>query len=712
MTRHTRSNPWIVLTLLALLTALPVGAQVKSYKKIKYPELPEFKIPKPEVYTLDNGMTVFLMEDHELPLISVNARIRGGSNHVPKERTGMGAIFGQAQREGGTTSITGDELDDFLEARAASIETGMGGDSASASMNCLVEDFDEVFAKFHDVLRHPAFAEDKIELAKVQVNTGIARRNDDVQGIFVREGMRLIRGYDSPLSWMAEYATVAAVTRDDLIALHEKYYHPNNMFLGVVGDFESATMKQKIQETFGGWEKGPDFDEPPVPYQTTIEAGVFFIEKADVTQAYVGMGHLGIETKNPDYFAVQVMNEVLSGGWASRLVANIRTDKGLAYSVGGGVGSGFLRPGIFRVRLSTKASTMSVAVEELKKEVQGLIDRPPTAGELAYAKESILNSFIFNYASRGQILGQQMTYAWFDMPADFLETYRANIEKVTAADVSRVAEKYVHPDQMILLVVGKAEDFDKPVDTFGEVTTVDISIPPPPDTRPEAVVNEATLAAGAEQMARAARTMVGDAKVTAASGSMTIALSIGGQQLSITQEVSIVAPDKLRQVVNTPMGQQTMVINGDRGYAAAGGQSQPLPGDAVQDQLNDLNRDLLVLASEAHGGQVEAVSVGTEEVGGVACDVVEVTYKGSASRLFIDAEGNVLKQSYQGKHPLQGTPGLIELTYSDYRPVSGVLVSHSQVMLFDGQELASIQIDSFEVNPELDPSLFEVPEGG
>jgi zinc protease len=391
-------------------------------------------------------------------------------------------MFGQVLRDGGTRKMSGDELNEFLAARAASIETGMGDDSGSASMNVLAEDFDAVFPIFADVLRTPAFAQDKLDLAKVQENTDISRRNDNIGGITGREFARLIYGPDSPLGRLTEYATIAAVTRSDLVAWHEKYFHPGNVMLGIVGDFDSAAMKNKVRSAFGDWKAGPKAELADIPYKTEMQPGIYFIRKDDVEQAHVRLGHLGITIDNPDYFAAQVLNEVLGGGFASRLFSNVRSKKGLAYSVFGGIGASYSYRGVFQVGLSTKSSTMAEAVRALQEEVRGVIEHPPDQAEMGRAKEAILNSFVFSYDQPSEVLSQQMTYAYYGLPADFLEKYRANIEKVTGAQVAAVAKKYIDPDKLTLLVVGNPAAFDQPVDTFGEVTTIDITIPPPVGT--------------------------------------------------------------------------------------------------------------------------------------------------------------------------------------------------------------------------------------
>jgi zinc protease len=471
---------WAAGALAALLLTVPASAQAKKYTDIKSPALPAFNVPQPETFTLPDGLRVFLMEDHEIPVINVRTMVRTGGFYEPQDKIGLARLTGTVQRTGGTSSMTGDKIDDFLEARAASIETFIGGDSGAAMMNCLKQDFDDVFKLYVDVLRNPAFAQDKLDLAKVQANAGISRRNDNVGGITNREIGRLVYGNDSPLVSLEEYTTIAKITRDDLLAWHKTYYQPNNMMMGVSGDFDPKVMRQTIEKAFESWPKGTEFNAGKVAYRSDPKPGIYFIEKPDVTQVNIAMAHLGIEQKNPDYFTAQVMNEVLGGGFSGRLMNSIRTKKGLAYGVGGGLGAAFNRPGLMRLTMQTKSASVYDAIAALKDEVAGIVSNPPSDDELAQAKESILNAFVFNYDSRAKILGQQMNYAYYGLPSNYLETYRANIEKVTKDDVVRVAKKYVHTDELAVLIVGKAADFPKPLDTLGKVTTLDITIPKRP----------------------------------------------------------------------------------------------------------------------------------------------------------------------------------------------------------------------------------------
>jgi zinc protease len=451
-----------------------------SWKQVPIPPLPSFHPQQPKRIELANGMVIFLQEDHELPLIDGTIRIRGGARAVAADKTGLINIYGSVWRTGGTTSQTGDQLDDYLEMRAAKVETGGGIDSTSLSWNCLKQDFPDVFRVTVDLLEHPAFREDKIDLAKHQMAGAIARRNDDVAAVASREARRLAYGRDNPYARIPEYATVAAVTHDDLLAWHQQHVAPNNMIVGVVGDFDSAQMEATLRQAFENLPRGPAAKPPDIQFQPP-KPGIYFVEKDDVNQSTVRMVALGIDKRNPDLEAIDVMDQIFwSGGFSSRLMNLIRTQKGLAYSVGGGFSAAWDHPGIFSLVLETKSPSTVDSIEGVNSAIDDIKTKPPTEAEMRLAKDAILNSFVFNYDSKDKLLAERMNDEFYGYPADFLEEYRAKLEKVTLADVMRVAQKYVHKDQLAILVVGNSREFGKPLTTLGQVTPIDITIPPPP----------------------------------------------------------------------------------------------------------------------------------------------------------------------------------------------------------------------------------------
>jgi zinc protease len=450
-----------------------------SWTKVPIPALHEFKPQEPRRVELPNGMVIFFQEDHELPVINGFIRIRGGARDEPASKVGMMSIYGEVWRIGGTTSKTGDQLDDFLESKAARVETSGSIDSTVLSWSSLKGDFDQVFPVIMDLLQHPEFRQDKINLAKKQIGAVISRRNDDIDEITGRESTKLGYGADSPYARTAEYQTVDAVTREDLIAWHQRTVVPNNMMLGIAGDFDAAAMEKKLREAFGSLPKGTPMPKPDISFHDP-KPGIYFVEKDDVNQSEISMVDLGIDRRNPDYYALVAMNEIFGGGFSSRLFASIRTKQGLAYSVGGGVGSAFDHPGLIHIAMGTQSGNTARAIVALKKEIDRMIKGGVTETELKKAKDAILNSFIFEFDSKEKVLSEKMRYEFYGYPQNFLEMFRTGIEKVTPADVDRVAKKYLHPEKLAILVVGNSKDFDKDLKTFGNVTPVDIAIPKKP----------------------------------------------------------------------------------------------------------------------------------------------------------------------------------------------------------------------------------------
>jgi zinc protease len=454
-------------------------AQVQPWKKIPIPALPEFKPEQPRRIELSNGLVIFLQEDHELPFINGSILIRGGSRDEPANKIGLVSMYGQAWRTSGTATMDGDQLDDVLESKAASIETSGGSANTSLRWSSLKGDFDSVFASATDLLFHPSFKEDKLALAQRQLYTSITRRNDDASDIAIREAVKLVYGPESPFARQPEFATVAAVTLDDLKQWHDRTVVPNEMIVSVSGDFNSSEMEKKLRAAFEPLQRGPAL----VPEKFTFtdpKPGIRFAEKDDVNQSNVLIVGLGTERRNPDYYALSVMNEIFSGGFGSRVVQSVRTRLGLAYSVDGSFGASYDHPGIFYVIAGTKSVSTVAATKAMLDEVNRLKTVPPTAAELAKAKDQLLNSFIFHFDSPAKTLNEQVTLAFYGYPPDFLDKYKAGIEKVTSEDVARVARKYVDPDKLGIVVVGNQAEIKPPLNNLGKVTDLDITIPPPP----------------------------------------------------------------------------------------------------------------------------------------------------------------------------------------------------------------------------------------
>ncbi|HLG23252.1 MAG TPA: pitrilysin family protein, partial [Candidatus Manganitrophaceae bacterium] len=376
---------------------------------------------------------------------------------------------------GGTSRLTGDEIDERLDQMAAELSVGIGPDAGGASLDLLKKDFDAGLALFVDVLMNPAFEEEKLQIAKNNALEMIRRRNDRPSSIAGREFNKLIYGADNPYGREATEATVGSIVRGDLVAFHQKYFAPNNFFLGVTGDFNKKEMIAKIERAFAGW-KTKKIDFPKVaPVVERKEGGIYDISRP-ISQTQIRIGHLGIKKDNPDFFALSVMDDILGGsGFTSRLFRDIRTRRGIAYSVGSAVIPGNFERGLFLLFGETRAEMTSEAIGAMIEHVRKIRQEPVSDEELNLAKDSFLNSFIFSFSSPAQIVGRQMSLEYYGLPDDFLERFRENVAKVTQRDILRVAQKYLNPDLLVVLIVGDESRFDRPLSALGKVTPIKLT---------------------------------------------------------------------------------------------------------------------------------------------------------------------------------------------------------------------------------------------
>ena len=711
----SRMRTAVALTALVVAGAGPraADAQVATVDQLKYPALPAFSLPKPTRTVLPNGLVVMVMEDHELPLVSVSARFRTGSLLEPADKIGVASLTGSQMRAGGTVALAPEALDRYLEGRAASIETSIGDDSGSAGMSVLKQDFGEVLQVFSDVLRQPRFDPARLEVARRGIEASIARQNDDPNGIATREFRELMYGGDTPFARQVTYATVQSLTRDDLVAWHGKYLHPNQTIIAVHGDITSAEAVAAVTKVFGSWARGPKqvitLPEPRAQAAT----GVYEAVKGDVAQSSIRVGHMAtLKSTHPDYYPVQVLNEVLSGGFTSRLWAHIRTAKGLAYGVSGAVGSHYIRVAPFAMGTSTKTSTTAEAIEALIAEAKRIIAEPPSAAEIDRAKQSILNSFIFNSATTEQVLGQQVTYEYYGLPSDWLERYRAGIEKVTGADTARVAKQYIKPEQLAILVVGPTEGRDKPLSTFGTVKTLDISIPEPPSatSAPAASAAPGAEDAGRALVGKAVDAMGGAAVIDGVKAyreETTVAATTPQGEIELQSTVLVAPPDRVRQELVTPMGAMTMTIAGASGTVQGGPQgSMPLPEAQRTQMLKQVQRSPIFLLQRRAQAGFKAVTAGEGKVGETPVTLVRVEVEGDSMTLGIDPKTGQLRSLLARGTGPTGAPADVLTEFDDYRAAGAMTLPHARRQIVDGTTAQKVTVKTIQLNPSLPADAF------
>ena len=691
----------------------PLKAQ--QWNKIPIPQLPAFHPQQPKRIELPNGMVIFLQEDHELPLIDGVARIRGGSRSEPAAKVGLVSLYGEVWRTGGTKTETGDQLDDDLEIRAAKVETDGGVDSTTIGLSCLKEDFNDVFKVFAELLEQPEFRADKLDLAKHEAFDAISRRNDEVGEIARREAAKLAYGAQNPYARVPEYATVDAVTRQDLIDWHHTYVQPNDIIVGISGDFDSAQMEARLRKAFGNWAKGPAAKEAEIHFDPA-KPGYYLIKKEDVNQSNIRMVGLGTTRKNPDYYAIEVFNEALGGGFSARLIQSIRTAQGLAYSVGGGIGTGFDHPGILRFAMGTKSASTVESIQALYSEIDKLKTNPITDDEIKRAKDSILNAFVFHFDTPDKVLRERMAYEFYGYPPDFLEQYRAGIEKVTTADVNRVWPKYLHKDQLAVLVVGNTAEFDKPLSSLGAVKDVDISIPPPPGEKSEAGApaeeKKASNPEGQALAAKVAQALGGEAKlqsIKALKSSFTLTQQGGPMAGTVQAESTVVYPDRMKLNLETPRGSFAMIVTPESAFVSAEGLgTQDMPSSQKRERLEQIRRDIIYVAQHVDDPAFSFAAAGRDKSGNAETAIVDVSGPDVTLRWFVDPQsGKIVRETYKAMG--QSGPVDTEIDFSDWKDVEGLNLPFHRENKQGGQGASTVEYSKIELNPTVDPKVFEKP---
>ncbi len=455
---------------LARTAALAAGLALPASAQQTIPDHPDkltfkpihFEVPRASDYRvpLKNGIVSLVAEDRTLPLVNVSLLVRVGSYLEPPGKEGLAGLTGSMIRRGGTRSLTAEQLDEKLDFLAAQASTGVGDTQGSAGLNCLADNLDESLRIFVEMLKEPRFQEDRLALAKEQMLQEMKKRNDDAADIEHREFNMLIYGERHITNRFPTAVSVASITRDDLVAFHRKWFHPANMVAAVAGAVDRAAMIRKLDAAFAGW-PGPRPVVPPVPAEiATAGPGVYRIEK-DVPQGRVSIGLPSVKRDDPDIYALEVMNEILGGsGFTSRITRTVRSNEGLAYSAGSGIRFGVYYPGVFRAAFQSKSRTVTYALKLVLDEIRKIREARVTEEEMDTIKKNLIETLPSTFGSKAQTVAVFAADEFTGRDPSYWPRYRERISAVTAAEVQRVAQKYLDPAKLVILVVGNQREID------------------------------------------------------------------------------------------------------------------------------------------------------------------------------------------------------------------------------------------------------------
>ena len=483
MTMRALSSRILRLPLVLLVVAvLSVGVMAWASdlafgdpRKMIFPPV-EFAPSEPARLVLENGMVVYLLEDHELPLVNLSAMMRTGGWLEPADKVGLAGLTGSVMRTGGGGGRTAEQIDEELEQFAIDINISMGRQAGSASLDVLSKDLERGLKIFAGLLREPAFESGRVELAKLQSIEGIRRRQDSPGSIVGREFLKQLYGSEHPSARESTVESIKGITRDDLLAFHRRTVHPNGIILGVTGDFKRDEMIVLLRATFADWKKG---EVPELRIADAREgagaATVRFVNK-DTSQTHLRIGHLTIREDDPEYVPLAIANDILGGSsFRSRLFNDVRTKRGLAYSVGSRLNVGMHDQGVWLMRAETKLPSTQEVVSRFVANLERMRTELVTDEELAEAKEAYVNSFVFSFASPSAIVGRFVELEYDGLPKDFLQQLRARVVALSKEDVLRAAKKHFHPNRLTILAVGSGEVLPKLLSDFGDVKEIKLA---------------------------------------------------------------------------------------------------------------------------------------------------------------------------------------------------------------------------------------------
>ena len=432
---------------------------------------PKFSLPAIEKTKLSNGLEVWMVEQKELPIVAMNLVLKSGQGNEPDDRTGLANITASLLDDGTKTRSAVDIANQLQAIGVGGIGAGSGWDSTNVSVQTLTRNLDKALEIYSDVIMNPAFPATELESQRARSLIGLRQQRANPNAVSNIVYNKVLYG-DHPYGRDTNEATIKAVTREDIVKFYEANYRPNNGVLIVVGDFDKAALKGKLETAFSGWKAGTVASRDLPSAKSLDKTGIYIVDRPNSAQSVVSIGQVGLDRSNPDYFPVVVMNSILGGGITSRISMNLREDKGYTY----GANSGFVYrrgAGPFRAGGDIQTAVTDKAIVEFMKELNGIRGEIPiTEKELDYNKQSLIRRYPAGFETVGAISNQLANLVVYGLPDTYFNDYITKVNSVTINDVNRVAKQYLDPSKMAIVIVGDRKTIEPGLKELGYPITV------------------------------------------------------------------------------------------------------------------------------------------------------------------------------------------------------------------------------------------------
>lgn len=696
------------ITLLAAsLAAQTATTQTPPKQTPPGPTAPRpFAFPKATAKTLPNGLRVYVVEDHRLPLVAATLQVLAGNAYVAPEKSGLASMTAGLLREG-TATRTSQQLAQAIDDAGGNLSASAGDDITGISMSFMKSYAGLGMELMADITIHPAFAQEEIERQMRQAQSGLAVSYTNPEYLAPLAAARAILG-THPYAYPGDGTpvTLRNIKREDIVAFYKANYAPGRAWIAVAGDVTPAEGFALVEKYFGSWNApaAPDakLAPPPAP-----KAQVLVVDMPNAVQTQIVIGHVGVPRNDPNYLALVMANQIFGGSFNSRINMKLRANEGLTY----GANSSFepnRQAGTFQATTFTRTEKTVDAIRMIMDLLKEFKANPATQEEFDEAKSYTLGVFGIATETSGAVAGRILTNYVYGLPEDYWVNYRKNVQALTREQLITTLQKFLQTDKLTIVAVGNAKEFAKELEVYGPTRVIkgdaiDFTTPDLLMVKAKVTTSAATAAAGKALIDQAITAMGGLPKLQSIkdiSMKGKLKLSLPQGTFDATTEELILYPDRYKMVMTLPMMAVTQALDGATGWMAQGPQVMDLPSDKIGELAKSIptSANGLGLLVDAAAGKAEVNAIGANAVLWKSGDFeVKITFDPAT---YLPATIAFKAQGMMGPADTEGT-------LSDYKDVDGFKLAYTAVVTQNGQKMAESSVTEVKLNSGLTPEAFK-----